>query len=120
MKRSSLPKHLRRHGCVLKREDASHSLWINPSNGEVEAVPRQTEIKNQLANPTDEDFRKLRRSMMVMYQQTTPQIARFNEFPRQFPTLTRRCSPDCAVSNAELMSVSEKNGNRLAISLPRS
>ena len=49
MKRSSLLKHLRRHGCVLKREGASHSLWMNPRNGTVEAVPRHVEIKNNLA-----------------------------------------------------------------------
>tara|TARA_Y100001960_G_scaffold325458_1_gene407845 strand:+ start:1529 stop:1714 length:186 start_codon:yes stop_codon:yes gene_type:complete len=50
MKRGSLLKHLRKHGCVLKREGASHSLWTNPENGVVEAVPRHTEIKNQLAH----------------------------------------------------------------------
>lgn len=49
MKRSSLLKHLRRHGCVLKRDGASHSLWTNPMNGAVEAVPRHVEIKNNLA-----------------------------------------------------------------------
>ena len=50
MKRSSLLKHLRQHGCVLKREGGSHSLWTNPANGVVEAVPRHTEISNVLAN----------------------------------------------------------------------
>ena len=49
MKRSSLLRHLRRHGCVLKREGAAHSLWTNPTNGAVEAVPRHTEIPNTLA-----------------------------------------------------------------------
>ncbi len=49
MKRGSLLKHLRRNGCFLKREGASHSLWTNPNNGAVEAVPRHTEIKNNLA-----------------------------------------------------------------------
>ena len=49
MKRSALLQHLRRHGCVLKREGASHSLWMNPANGAVEAVPRHTEIPNNLA-----------------------------------------------------------------------
>jgi mRNA interferase HicA len=38
------------HGCVLKREGGSHSLWTNPTNGVVEAVPRHTEISNILAN----------------------------------------------------------------------
>jgi mRNA interferase HicA len=49
MKRSALLQHLRRHGCVLKREGGSHSLWTNPANGAVEAVPRHTEIPNVLA-----------------------------------------------------------------------
>lgn len=49
MKRSSLLQHLRRHGCVLKREGSSHSLWTNPNTGTVEAVPRHTEIANNLA-----------------------------------------------------------------------
>ena len=49
MKRSSLLQHLRKHGCQLKREGASHSLWTNPNTGVVEAVPRHTEISNLLA-----------------------------------------------------------------------
>ncbi len=49
MKRSSLLRHLRKHGCHLKREGRAHSLWMNPSNGVVEAVPRHTEIPNKLA-----------------------------------------------------------------------
>ena len=49
MKRGSLLRHLRRHGCHLKREGASHSLWTNPATGVVEAVPRHTEIPNKLA-----------------------------------------------------------------------
>jgi hypothetical protein len=49
MKRGDPLRHLRRHGCHLKREGASHSLWTNPTTGEVEAVPRHTEIANRLA-----------------------------------------------------------------------
>jgi len=49
MKRSTLLQHLRHHGCVLKREGSSHSLWTNPATGAVEAVPRHTEIPNNLA-----------------------------------------------------------------------
>jgi mRNA interferase HicA len=36
-------------GAFLKREGASHSLWTNPRTGQVEAVPRHTEIPNLLA-----------------------------------------------------------------------
>lgn len=49
MKLGDLLRHLRQHGCYLKREGASHSLWCNPANGKVEAVPRHTEISNNLA-----------------------------------------------------------------------
>ena len=49
MKRGDLLRHLRQHGCYLKREGASHSLWCNPRTGQVEAVPRHTEIPNSLA-----------------------------------------------------------------------
>jgi mRNA interferase HicA len=50
MKREALLKHLRRHGCNLKREGGAHSLWINPQNGKVEAIPRHTEISNRLTD----------------------------------------------------------------------
>jgi mRNA interferase HicA len=49
MKRKVLEKKLRKAGCYLKREGASHSLWINPKTGITEAVPRHTEIKELLA-----------------------------------------------------------------------
>ena len=49
MKRSALLKHLRRHGCYLKREGRAHSLWASALGGRVEAIPRHTEISNQLA-----------------------------------------------------------------------
>lgn len=49
MKREALLRHLRKHGCELKREGGSHSLWTNPSTGEVETVPRHSEIPDRLA-----------------------------------------------------------------------
>ncbi len=49
MKRSALLKHLRKHGCFLKREGSAHSLWTNPNTGTVEAVPRHIEIADKLA-----------------------------------------------------------------------
>ncbi|MEJ5297085.1 MAG: type II toxin-antitoxin system HicA family toxin [Armatimonadota bacterium] len=49
MKLHQLLKHLRRHGCYLKREGRSHSLWCNPLNGVVEAIPRHNEVANKLA-----------------------------------------------------------------------
>ncbi|HUU60403.1 MAG TPA: type II toxin-antitoxin system HicA family toxin [Phycisphaerae bacterium] len=49
MQRRALLKHLRRYGCYLKREGGSHSLWVNPLTGRVEAIPRHGEIPNRLA-----------------------------------------------------------------------
>ena len=48
MKREVLLKHLRKNSCYLKREGASHSLWMNPVTGAVEAIPRHKEIANKL------------------------------------------------------------------------
>jgi len=36
-------------GCLLKRQGASHSIWINPATGVKEAVPWHNEIKEPLA-----------------------------------------------------------------------
>lgn len=49
MKRADLERRLRIAGCYLKREGRSHSLWINPRNGVIEAIPRHIEIKEPLA-----------------------------------------------------------------------
>ena len=49
MKRRALLKHLRKHGCILKREGKAHSLWSNPQTGDVEAVPRHVELPDLLA-----------------------------------------------------------------------
>lgn len=40
---------MRMAGCYLKREGGSHSLWVNPSSGVTEAIPRHAEIKEPLA-----------------------------------------------------------------------
>jgi hypothetical protein len=48
MKRRNLERRVRMAGCLLKREGASHSIWINPATGVKEAVPRQNEIKEPL------------------------------------------------------------------------
>jgi mRNA interferase HicA len=48
MKRIDLERKLRISGCYLKRQGASHSLWINPKTGVIEAVPRHNEIKEPL------------------------------------------------------------------------
>jgi len=48
MKRTGFLKHLRRYGCVMKREGANHSLWINLNSGVIEAIPRHNEIPEKL------------------------------------------------------------------------
>jgi len=48
VKRGDLIRHLRRCGCTLAREGANHSLYVNPANDEVAAVPRHGEIPNRL------------------------------------------------------------------------
>ena len=49
MRREGLLRHLRRHGCVLRREGKEHTLWEIPQTGHAEAVPRHAEIANLLA-----------------------------------------------------------------------
>jgi len=49
VKRADLERKLRIAGCYLKREGASHALWINPKTGVIEAIPRHKEIKEPLA-----------------------------------------------------------------------
>ena len=44
MKRKELVRHLEAHGCPLKREGASHSIYWNPATGRREPVPRHSEI----------------------------------------------------------------------------
>jgi predicted RNA binding protein YcfA (HicA-like mRNA interferase family) len=48
VKRESLIRHLRKHGCYLKREGRSHSIWTNPNTGQSEAIPRHGEIPDRL------------------------------------------------------------------------
>jgi len=40
VKRIKLLRHLRVQDCVLKREGRSHSLWVNPTTGMMETIPR--------------------------------------------------------------------------------
>jgi hypothetical protein len=58
MKREGLLRHLRFHGCVLRREGKEHTLWENPQTGHAEAVPRHAEIANLLA-------RKICRKLLI-------------------------------------------------------
>jgi len=46
MKLAELERHLRRQGCVLYREGAAHTIWINPPLHKIASVPRHREIKD--------------------------------------------------------------------------
>jgi mRNA interferase HicA len=56
MKRLVLIKHLRKHRCLLLREGANHSWWINPDKNLRSAVPRHSEIKDLLAKKICNDL----------------------------------------------------------------
>ena len=48
MKRSALIKHLEMNGCILLREGANHSIYINRENKKQTAVGRHQELDNVL------------------------------------------------------------------------
>jgi mRNA interferase HicA len=49
MKRVDLIRHLESHGCYLLRDRGKHSVYVNPVNNQVSAVPRHREINDFLA-----------------------------------------------------------------------
>jgi mRNA interferase HicA len=49
LKRSDLIRHLTSNDCELLREGARHSVWLNPENGERQAIPRHADLKDALA-----------------------------------------------------------------------
>ncbi len=49
MKRLDLLRRLQTHDCLLKREGGNHSIWHNPRTGEIQAVPRHSEIGPNMA-----------------------------------------------------------------------
>jgi mRNA interferase HicA len=48
MKRQEFIKQLEKAGCFLERHGARHDIYVNPSNGKKQPVPRHAEIDNQL------------------------------------------------------------------------
>ena len=56
MKRKALIAYLGRSGCSLAREGSRHSLFLNPANGQVSAVPRHPEIKDMLVKEICKDL----------------------------------------------------------------
>jgi len=49
MKRKEFIRQLKKDGCILLRSGARHDIFINPSTGNKQPVPRHTEIDNALA-----------------------------------------------------------------------
>jgi predicted RNA binding protein YcfA (HicA-like mRNA interferase family) len=56
MKRRDLIRHLETHGCVLLREGAKHSVYVNRQSGKVSTVPRHREINDFLARKICRDL----------------------------------------------------------------
>ena len=49
MKRRELVRHMEAGGCFCARDTGPHSIWKNPATGEIQPVPRHTEIDSHLA-----------------------------------------------------------------------
>ncbi len=56
MKRQALIRHLTSCGCYLLREGGKHSIYVNPANNEVTAVPRHREINDFLVQKICRDL----------------------------------------------------------------
>jgi predicted RNA binding protein YcfA (HicA-like mRNA interferase family) len=56
VKRRDLVRHLAAHGCVLSREGANHSVYLNPRIRKVTTVPRHREINEYLARKICRDL----------------------------------------------------------------
>ncbi|MEM9080437.1 MAG: type II toxin-antitoxin system HicA family toxin [Verrucomicrobiota bacterium] len=48
MKRRKLISHLESHGCLLKREGGSLTIYWNPATGRREPIPRHSEVPDLL------------------------------------------------------------------------
>jgi mRNA interferase HicA len=56
MKRADLVRHLERHGCVLLREGAKHSVFVNRARNKSSTVPRHREVNDFLAKKICRDL----------------------------------------------------------------
>ena len=48
MKRADFVKHLTTNGCILLREGAKHTIYVNPENQKQSTVGRHQELSNLL------------------------------------------------------------------------
>ncbi|MET0752496.1 MAG: type II toxin-antitoxin system HicA family toxin [Pyrinomonadaceae bacterium] len=56
MKRRDLIRYLHSQGCELLREGANHSWWHNPAQNKRSAVPRHTEVSDNLVKKICKDL----------------------------------------------------------------
>lgn len=56
MKRADLVRHLEENGCLLLREGARHSLFVNPAADRKSTVPRHREINDDLCRKICRDL----------------------------------------------------------------
>lgn len=56
MKKRQFEKHLRRQGCSLLRQGKRHEWWGNDLTGAFSAVPRHSEVQDQLAEKICRDL----------------------------------------------------------------
>ncbi|TVR06794.1 MAG: type II toxin-antitoxin system HicA family toxin [Spirochaetaceae bacterium] len=56
MKRTALLQHLMSNGCSLVREGSRHAWWKNDESGKRTAVPRHSEVPDQLARKICKDL----------------------------------------------------------------
>lgn len=55
MKRNALLRHVQRYGVVLRREGSKHSIYQSP-DGETTAIPRHSEIADNLCRKICKDL----------------------------------------------------------------
>jgi mRNA interferase HicA len=56
MKRRDLIRYLHSQNCKLLREGANHSWWHNPAQNKRSAVPRHTEVRDNLVKKICKDL----------------------------------------------------------------
>jgi predicted RNA binding protein YcfA (HicA-like mRNA interferase family) len=56
VKRVDLIRHLESNGCRLMRDRGKHSVYVNPANNQVSAVPRHREVNGFLARKICRDL----------------------------------------------------------------
>lgn len=56
MKRRKFLKYLKENNCTFLREGAKHTWYINILNNQRSAIPRHTEIKDNLAKKICKDL----------------------------------------------------------------